>query len=181
MDRFVVISGCSSGGKSTLLAEFARRGFATIEEPGRRIVADELRSGGAALPWVDGTAFARRAFELALADRESAAQLTGRVFFDRSLIDAAVHLQHLAGSPALATLGRSHPYHRQVFLAPPWPEIFVNDHERRHDFDAAREEYARLLVAYPAAGYETVVLPKASVTARADFVLATLAKQRSPD
>ncbi|MPT22826.1 MAG: ATPase, partial [Starkeya sp.] len=41
MDRFVVISGCSGGGKSTLLTELARRGFAVVEEPGRRIVAEE--------------------------------------------------------------------------------------------------------------------------------------------
>jgi predicted ATPase len=38
LDRFVVISGCSGGGKSTLLAELARRGYRTVEEPGRRIV-----------------------------------------------------------------------------------------------------------------------------------------------
>jgi predicted ATPase len=43
VDRFVVISGCSGGGKSTLLAELARRGHAVVEEPGRRIVQ---RNGG---------------------------------------------------------------------------------------------------------------------------------------
>ncbi|MGG2475815.1 AAA family ATPase, partial [Rhizobium sp. BR5] len=26
MDRFIILSGCSGGGKSTLLAELARRG-----------------------------------------------------------------------------------------------------------------------------------------------------------
>ncbi|WP_342236107.1 AAA family ATPase, partial [Inquilinus sp. OTU3971] len=60
MDRFVVISGCSGGGKSTLLAELGRRGHEVVEEPGRRIVKQERETGGRALPWVDGTAFARR-------------------------------------------------------------------------------------------------------------------------
>ena len=46
MENFVTISGCSGGGKSTLLSELRRRGFATIDEPGRRIVADELKRGG---------------------------------------------------------------------------------------------------------------------------------------
>ncbi len=50
-DKLVVISGCSGGGKSTLLAELARRGHAVVEEPGRRIVAQELARGGPALPW----------------------------------------------------------------------------------------------------------------------------------
>jgi hypothetical protein len=34
MENFVTISGCSGGGKSTLLSELRRRGFATIDEPG---------------------------------------------------------------------------------------------------------------------------------------------------
>jgi predicted ATPase len=50
MDRFVVISGCSGGGKSTLLAELGRRGHTVIEEPGRRIVIEEMNGGGSALP-----------------------------------------------------------------------------------------------------------------------------------
>jgi predicted ATPase len=59
MENFVTISGCSSGGKSTLLAELRRRGFATMDEPGRRVVAEELKRGGRALPWADAVAFAR--------------------------------------------------------------------------------------------------------------------------
>ena len=85
MDRFVVISGCSSAGNSTLIAELGRRGYAVVDEPGRRIVKEELVRGGSAL---DGVAFARRAMEIALADRAAAGSLDGWVFFDRGLIDA---------------------------------------------------------------------------------------------
>ncbi len=174
MDRFVVISGCSGGGKSTLLAELARRGHAVVEEPGRRIVQQEMAGDGAALPWVDEAAFARRAVAMALEDRASAFAHAGWVFFDRGLVDAASGLQHLTGDPALETLGRIHRYHRRVFLTPPWPEIYATDAERRHGFDAALAEYSRLLAAYPALDYEAVVLPKIGVAARADFVLASL-------
>ncbi|WP_273069065.1 AAA family ATPase [Thioclava marina] len=34
--QHVVLSGCSGGGKSTLLAELASRGFETVEEPAGR-------------------------------------------------------------------------------------------------------------------------------------------------
>ena len=174
-NRFVVISGCSSGGKSTLLAELGRRGHATAEEPGRRIVRQELASGGSALPWVNGAAFARRAIELAIADRRAVADRpAGWVFFDRGLVDAAAALEHHTGEPALDTLGQAHRYHRRVFLAPPWPEIYVTDPERRHGLDQAIAEYHRLLVVYPSLGHEVIVLPKVDVAARADFILHTL-------
>jgi predicted ATPase len=171
MNRFVVISGCSGGGKSTLLEELARRGHAVVEEPGRRIVRDETARGGRALPWIDPAAFARRAIEMALQDREAAARHDGWVFFDRGLIDAAAALEHVTGEPALERYRNEQRYNRRVFLTPPWPEIYAADAERRHDLAAAEAEYARLLDAYPRLGYETVVLPKVSVVARADFVL----------
>ncbi|MHC6227095.1 AAA family ATPase [Pseudomonas sp. X10] len=176
MDHFVVISGCSGGGKSTLLAELQRQGHAIVEEPGRRIVQAEARTGGQALPWVDMAAFLRRAIAQALDDHENASAGSGKwLFFDRGLVDAAAALQELTGEPLLATLGQRHRYHRRVFLAPPWPEIYEQDPERRHDMGAALAEYERLQKAYPALGYEVSLLPKVSVPERVDFVLNTLA------
>ena len=81
-----MISGCSGGGKSSLLAELARRGYATITEPGRRVVEAELAGDGAKLPWVDLAGFAREALRLAVADHRAARHLHGPVFFDLSLI-----------------------------------------------------------------------------------------------
>jgi predicted ATPase len=174
MNRFVVISGCSGGGKSTLLAALARRGYATVEEPGRRIVREELASGGAALPWVDALAFLHRTAQMALADLEGASGSEGWMFFDRGLVDAASALEHLTGEPALAQTAAAGRYHRQVFLTPPWPEIYVTDPERRHGLADALPEYDRLLKVYPALGYEVTVLPRESVRERANRILATL-------
>jgi predicted ATPase len=98
----------------------------------------------------------------------------GWVFFDRGLIDAAAGLQHLTGEPLLEKLGQSHRYHRRVFLAPPWPEIYRQDAERRHGLDWAIEEYLRLLEVCQSLAYEVSILPKASVAQRVDFVLGML-------
>lgn len=173
--RYVAISGCSGGGKSSLLQALARRGFTVAEEPGRRIVAEQQAAGRQdVLPWIDPIAFARRAVDIALADREAARHAAGWVFFDRGLVDAATALEHATGVPQLERLCRDHRYHRTVFLTPPWPEIFVTDDARRHDMAAALAEYDRLLVAYAALGYEIEILPKASVAERVEFVLGRL-------
>jgi predicted ATPase len=173
IERFVIISGCSGGGKSTLLAELRRRSFATVEEPGRRIVKEELQGDGAALPWIDPAKFARRAITMALADIEAASAHDGWVFFDRGLIDAALALERIAGDPAMTTIG-GHRFHHRVFLTPPWPEIYVTDPERTHGLAAAVAEYEHLRTAYPKLGYQTIVLPKVSVAKRADLVLSAL-------
>lgn len=173
-DRFVLITGCSGGGKSTLLAELQARGHHIVEEPGRRVVKQELQSGGRALPWIDGTTFARRAISTALADRQAAENRPGWVFFDRGLVDAASALEHCGGGPVLEQLNARHPYHRRVFLAPPWPEIFANDAERRHGFQDGLAEYERLEKQLPMLGYDICLLPKTTVSARADFVLGML-------
>lgn len=176
MHRFVILSGCSGGGKSTLLAELARLGHATIKEPGRRIVAEEQASGGSALPWLDMPAFARRAIDMALADRERASQTTGWVFFDRSLIDAAAALAHASGDETVLDLCQRHRYHDTVFLTPPWPDLYAPDAERRHGLEAAIAEYDRLTALFPRLGYEIVLLPKVSVAERAAMLLARLGK-----
>ena len=97
--------------------------------------------------------------------------------FDRGLIDAAAAPQALDGTTILDTIAQSHRYHSRIFLAPPWPEIYVQDEERRHSMDEARAEFERLQRTYPALGYAVSRLPKIRVAQRADFVLDTLASR----
>lgn len=51
--RLLVLSGCSGGGKSTLIAEVARRGYRTFPEPGRLIVREQATLERPAFPWTD--------------------------------------------------------------------------------------------------------------------------------
>lgn len=169
---FVMISGCSGGGKSTLLAELARRGCAVVAEPGRRTIAEERAGDGGALPWDNPAAFARRALAMSIADHEAAQGLT---FFDRGVVDAAVAIVATGGGyPAEAIA--AHRYDN-LFLAPPWPEIYENDEDRRHSLEKALSDYERVQQAWIDAGYDPVILPRDTVAARADFVLAAIAKR----
>ena len=158
-----------------MLAELARRGYATVEEPGRRIIRAQLAGRGVALPWKDMSGFARRLIEVAADDLKHSAQLKGWVFFDRGLIDAAAALCAADVLPIETLLPPKSPYQTKVFIAPPWLEIFRSDPERRHGFVEAVEEYERLMQVYPAYGHQLVELPKVSVGGRADFVVANLA------
>lgn len=172
LQRFI-LSGCSGGGKSTLLSELRRRGFQTFEEPGRQIVCEEQAAGGSALPWADPEAFAAKAIEMSMAAFDAAADMSGPVFYDRSVVDAISYVSHLNGevSPEHRHLIERKRYADQVFLTPPWPEIFQNDAERQSSFDRAVEEYDRLLVSFAEFGYEPVILPKRPVEERVTYLL----------
>lgn len=174
--RRIVISGCSSGGKSTLLNELARRGYHTIEEPGRNIVREALETGSDALPWVNPQAFVTKAIEYAADSLKRVQEIDAPIFFDRSAIDALAHFERLSIKPApdLKAKGEACLYARPVFFAPPWPEIYQQDAERPLPFEEAVREYDWLKIAYPARGYRLIHLPKVSVATRADFVLRCL-------
>jgi len=171
-DRLVIISGCSGGGKSTLLAELARRGHAVYEEAGRQVVKEQLHIGGDGLPWSDAGKFAELTISRSMHNMISAAR-TGRLaFFDRGIVDqiAGSAQSGLQVGVHLREAARRFRCRRTVFMAPPWPEIFRNDAERRHSFEHAAANYGPLRAAYEGLGYRIVELPKASVAARADFV-----------
>jgi predicted ATPase len=65
-------------------------------------------------------------------------------------------------------------YHRRVFIAPPWPDIFTQDTERKQSFEEARATYEVMMDTYSSLSYELIQLPFAPVHRRAQFVLATI-------
>src|SRR5690242_939578 len=166
---FVMISGCSGGGKSALLSELERRGHAIVAEPALRVVADERQRDGRALPWIDAVAFGQRVLAMSIADHETAQELT---FFDRGIVDAGVVITARGGElPADAVA--QYRYDR-LFLAPPWPEIYEINDDRRHSLDKALRDYERVRMAHLHARYDPIPLPRDTVAARADFVLTNL-------
>lgn len=173
---FVVISGCSGGGKSTLLEELGQRGFRTFAEPGRQIVKEQTATGGPALPWVDAQAFGELCIARTMNRMIEAVEAKDYVFFDRSLIDPIAWFDSRQQNvPAhWIRAAETFRFYAIVFLVPPWPEIFENDTERKHSFDDALAEYRSLPLIYERFGYRPVIVPKAPVTDRTDFILQTL-------
>ncbi|WP_299775434.1 AAA family ATPase [uncultured Tateyamaria sp.] len=50
-NKFILLTGCSGGGKSTLLSALADQGFSTVVEPGRHIVSEELAGHDPSASW----------------------------------------------------------------------------------------------------------------------------------
>lgn len=177
-DRFVVITGGPGAGKTTLIDALEAAGFARTVEAGRAIIREEVAAGGDALPWADREAFAERMLEWEMRSHAEAvaraAAHAGPVFFDRGLPDV-IGYRRLVGLPVPAALdaaARRHRYQPRVFLAPPWPQIFPGDAERKQDFAEAVRTCEAMWAVYGEYGYEVVELQKLPVAERVAFVLA---------
>ncbi|WP_329518789.1 AAA family ATPase [Spirillospora sp. NBC_01491] len=175
-ERFVVVTGGPGSGKSTLVGVLERAGFARAAESGREIIQDQVAIGGRALPWRDRGLFAELMLSWDLRAHRLARSAAGTVFFDRGITDTVGYLR-LKGLPVpghLDEAARRFRYHRRVFIAPPWPEIYEHDTERKQSPDEAERTYEAMVAAYGDYGYELVTLPRSPVEDRARFVLERL-------
>ncbi|KWK83764.1 AAA family ATPase [Burkholderia ubonensis] len=174
--RFFVVTGGPGSGKSTLIDALERAGFARSQEAGRGVIQDQVAVDGPALPWRDRSAFAELMLGWEMRSHHLARQARGPVFFDRGVPDVIgyLRLSGLAVPAHAEAAARRFRYHRRVFIAPPWPDIYTQDAERRQDFGEAVRTCDAMVECYASYGYRLIELPRVSVKARVRFVLDAL-------
>ncbi len=175
--RLVVVTGGPGSGKSTLIDALERAGHARTMEAGRGVIRDQMAIGGPALPWKDPRLFAELMLCWELRSYHMAKSQGDLVFFDRGVPDCIGYLR-LLGLPVPGHMRRAAEIHRYsplVFLAPPWPEIYRQDEERRQDFVEAVRTCEAMIAIYRDLGYELAELPRASIGERMRFVLGRTA------
>lgn len=176
-DQFHVITGGPGSGKTTLIDALAARGLGRMPEAGRAIIQDQVDIGGTALPWADREAFAILMLAWEMRSYREALNVPGPVIFDRGIPDVIGYLR-LCRLPVPATALRAaeqRRYSNRVFIAPPWPEIFKRDAERKQTFAEAKSTFHAMVDAYSGLGYRLVMLPLASVAERANFICEQIA------
>ena len=172
-ERFFVVTGGPGSGKTTLIEALATKGLRTMPEAGRAIIKDQIATEGSALPWRNRLAFAEAMLVCDLRSFQEARDCVGTVLFDRGLPDLAGYLT-LCGLPVPTNIreaARSFRYNRKVFIAPPWPEIFRQDGERKQSVEEAHQTYDAMVRAYTEFGYELTHLPLEPMPDRVAFVL----------
>lgn len=172
----VVITGGPGAGKTTLLAELAARGYATVEESARAIIAERLARGDSPRP--GPTAFANEILRRDIEKYVAQPHASGWVFFDRGAIEAIGMVNEAAPLPAarLSAMLAAYPFHTRVFILPPWQAIFTTDAERDQSFADAVGVHGRIVQWYGACGYTLHEVPRLPAARRADYILGTLAE-----
>ncbi len=168
--NFFLFTGGPGVGKTTLLRHLESLGERVVDETARAVIREQIETGGAAVPWLDNDAYVRACVARDVAIFDGLAGETGRIFFDRGIVDS-YGANGAAPWPELEAAVRSRRYNPQVFVFPPWQEIYETDNERRQDWAEAEATFDRILAIFSRLGYRPVVVPKADVARRAAFVL----------
>lgn len=172
-ERFFIVTGGPGSGKSSLISEIEKRGYARSIEAGRGIIQDQVAIGGRALPWDDRLLFAELMLSWETRSYHAAELTEGPVFFDRGVPDVIGYLRlcQLPIPEHIKAAARIFRYNPTVFIAPPWQEIFHQDRERKQDFEESIRTYEALVKTYQEQEYSLIELPRLPLDQRVEFVL----------
>ena len=180
-EDLIVITGGPGSGKTTLIELLRGAGFATTPEAGRAVIQDQTAIGGPALPWKDPALFAELMLSWDIRSYRWALLQAGPVFFDHAIPGFPGYYRHMGLEMPrhIEAAVAAFPYRREVFIAPPWPEIYRTDAERHQTLEEARRTYDAIVESYTRYGYRLVDLPRAAPEERLRFVLDRLGVSRS--
>jgi predicted ATPase len=172
--RLVVFAGSPGGGKTTLLHALQLRGYAVADDSARAIIRS--RRNRSLSPRPAPLEFARSILHQDIQQYRQHASGSGLVFFERGVVDALSMLNEISAlaHSELQEFLSAYPYHRQVFLFPPWEAIYTNDAERDQTFVEAERVYRGASEWYQRCGYQVIDLPRVDVAERCTYILQAL-------
>lgn len=171
MNNWYVITGGPSSGKTTLLTELEKRGYATLPEAAR-IIIDEAIAAGKTVEELrsDEKKFQEvvLGYKIKVESEHPAELLT---FFDRGIHDTLAYLQLKALTIDANVLQAMRiARYKQVFLLDPLHNYTI-DYARTETPDETITLNRLLLNAFSDYGMEPIRIPVLSPSERADFVL----------
>lgn len=161
----------SGTGKTAVLEALRRERFECFEEPARMLLEARLPEGGDDF----AASFIRLMLQQSLSDWKTAA--SGVAFYDRGLPDTVAYSVRFGVAPEQClSAAKAHRYETDVFVAPPWPEIFEQDQHRRASYDEYLNFHDLLRETYRGLGYTLVELPRVPVRDRVAFIQSHVAR-----
>ncbi|WP_318345542.1 AAA family ATPase [Flagellimonas baculiformis] len=176
---FYIITGGPGVGKTTLLNELRNRGIATVPEIARELIKEQQEIDGEALPWKNKKRYMEMMFHRSVKSFKKTIKGysgTQPVFFDRGFLDALCYAS-LEGIPIdkeMKTTSETLRYNSNVFILPPWKDIYQTDAQRKQDWNEAVFTYNKMIQTYRGYQYDLVEVPRLTVNERADFIVSFL-------
>lgn len=168
----IAISGGPGTGKTSIIEELENRGQSCFHEYSREVIKHSLENHSDVLPWDNLPAFTEEVIRGRLLQFRDAVDQTTH-FYDRTIVDSIAyqHVDHLPVKDEWHQLALSHRYEKDVFITPPWREIYVVDNERRESFEKLMKIHDILCQTYVDYGYTVHEVPKSPLESRTNWIL----------
>jgi len=175
LKEIYVITGGPGFGKSSLIESLASLDYYCSGEFARDIIEDQTEIDGEILPWKNPKLFQQEVLKRRIAFFDSVESGT-IAFADRGIPDQLAFAKHkgFVSPQILIESNAIYRYAPQVFITPPWPDIYTTDHIRKETLEEAIQIHRRVIETYLELNYEIVDLPLLPVTQRVDFILQTI-------
>ncbi|MDQ5941150.1 MAG: hypothetical protein QG632_876 [Candidatus Dependentiae bacterium] len=174
-----ILAGGPSTGKTSVLSELEKRGYAVKQEAATAFILQELAQG-VAEPWLNPEFQLNISLRHAEHEREALAEKKEIVFFDRGPVDSLSHvlISHQPENQTIINLvdnGLSNgQYHSKVFFFEDL-SFHVQTEVRYEGLAEAQRLTEKFRKDYESLGFEIIVVPAGSIEARADFILSHIA------
>lgn len=165
-----IITGGPGAGKTSVLDVLQEQGYLVMPEVARNIIREQMAMDGDALPWRNTFLYKQIMAERTI---HSFHEAPGSLcLFDRGIPDVIAYGKLIGAAADQALLEAAHTCrcNKQVFIFPPWKEIYTMDTERKQDFTEAIATFDILKETYVEYGYELIEVPTGTVAQRAAFI-----------
>lgn len=181
----IVITGGPGTGKTVVIEALEKSGHYCFHEIIRSMTLEAKKEWGLDKEGTNPIAFVddSKSFNAQLLQgrldqfRKAVERKENIVFYDRGMPDVLAYMDYFEqGYEKDFTQICEQYQYNQVFILPPWKEIYIQDNERLEHYDQAVEIYNHLKKTYTALGYEITEVPFASIADRMHFILNNLQK-----
>ncbi len=170
--NYFILAGTSGTGKTTVLQQLRRNGFICSDEAARAVLSEQLATNGPGLPSNNPLLFIQMMLDRSIEGFENSKRDSKPNFFDRGMPDLVHYAIRFKVDPLqFEEASKKYLYNQNVFIFPPWREIFANDNERRMTFEESIEFHNLLIKTYKSLGYNLIQVPFDTVEARIKFIL----------
>ena len=171
--KIKVIIGGPGTGKTSIIDALKARGYCCYPEISREVTMEAKKQGIDQLFLEQPLLFS----ELLLEGRKKQyldAQKESHevVFIDRGIPDVLAYMHYIGDSyPSFFEAACRENTYSEVFILPPWKEIYVSDEARYENYEQSVLIHNHLVETYTKYGYQLIEVPKDSLDNRILFIL----------
>ncbi|MDN3723782.1 ATP-binding protein [Aequorivita sp. SDUM287046] len=172
----IVITGGPGSGKTALINYLEKEGYAVMHEISRDVTLEAQRQGIEQLFLENPILFSQKLLEGRLRQFHEGKNCAAPIlFYDRGMPDVTAYMDYVDSHypKNFADTCIAHSYD-EIFVLPPWEEIYEQDNERYESFEQAEKIFQFLKNGYQRYGYQIHEVPVGSIQDRAQFIIATI-------